>query len=160
MKTAVLVMLSVALSIGGANSLAAGPVRAQGETPRIVDQADWSELRPILPKFFEGLVAKRGGREALTSIKDKFPIDSSATDLLALKIDELLRTFGSIEGYELVGVRALPGSKKLCQIAYLTHNSVAPALWEATAYRRKEGWVLLKLSFNTEEIFDKAKEYK
>jgi hypothetical protein len=160
MKAYVLVMLSAALFIGGANNFASDPVRAQTGTSQVLNQTDWSELGPILPKFFDGLVAKRGGKEALSIIKERFPIDSSATDLLAFKIDDLLRTFGAIEGYELVGVRTLPGSKRLYQIAYLTINSVAPVLWEATAYRRKEGWILLKLSFNTEEIFDKAKEYK
>ena len=112
-----------------------------------------------MPKFFDAL-RKADGKVALESIKDKFPITSASANLLALKIDELIGSFGSFNSYDLVGIRALPRGKRLYEIAYVTWNASTPALWEGTFYKRNDGWVLMTLSFNTDGIFEKAREYR
>lgn len=121
--------------------------------------SDWDAIKGIMPSFFETL-GKASARDALQKIKERFPVDSSSGELLAVKIDELLRTFGRIEAYELVGVRSIPRSHRLYQVGYLTYNSESPALWEATFYRQKTGWIMLKLSFTTEGIFEAASHYR
>lgn len=159
MKVLPLVPVFAIVVLGSVVSTANPATPAPEVRPAMFDPQDWMELKNLLTPFFDALGTKSGA-EALADIKEKFPVDASSGALLAVKIDDLLKTFGPYDSYELIGVRSLPRGRRLYQLGYATYNRVSPALWEATVYRRKEGWFILSLSFNTEGILDRAREYK
>ncbi len=57
-----------------------------------IGSPDSVEVNNSLSKFFSGL-GKLNGKELLKNIRGKFPVEASSGDLLALKIDELIRTY-------------------------------------------------------------------
>jgi len=123
--------------------LAFGPVSSEPTAPTDPDSS------AALAKFFHTM-KEQGGKAALESISDTFQPDESSGRLLALKIDEMVSTFGTLESYEFLGRQTIGDEGKYAEIAYVSYHRLGPVLWEASVYRREAGWVILKLKFSTE----------
>ena len=110
-----------------------GPVSSEPTAPTDPDS------RAALAKFFH-TVKQQGGKAALESISDTFQPDESSGRLLALKIDEMVSTLGTLESYEFLGTQTIGDEGKYAEIAYLSYHRLGPVLWEASVYRREPGW--------------------
>jgi hypothetical protein len=123
-----------------------------------IDSDDQAKIVGPIKRLFEKLRTV-GGQEALDSIQEQFKPEASSAQLLALRIDELVKKFGAVEGYDLVGFRTISGSQRYCHVAFLTYHNLSPVLWEAVAYKRQDGWAILELRFSSEGLADKAGLY-
>lgn len=121
-------------------------------------QAESYPPKETLERLFDALEEK-GGKEALDAIKTVFRPDETSAGHLALKIDEMLATVGALRGHEFVGSRAIGHNRKYIELAYLSYHDLGPVMWEATAYRPGETWMILKLKFSTENLTERAEGY-
>lgn len=143
-----LLMALVLVSLGLNVCRAAESNEASAELP----SQSW--IAPIAARFFEAFQdPNRSGEAALQLIREEFPLADAQRADLGQQVDQAKKQFGLPLHWELVGEQcAIPN--RLCQVCYVSLHKATPLVWIWTLYRPSGTWMVSKLSFSSESVFE------
>ena len=98
----------------------------------------------------------KGGAATLRSIEGRFSPAPSSAAQLAIQIDALTTRLGGPKRFDVVGIQSVNSSERIFRVGVLVYHEKAPSFWDLVFFRPGDQWVILELSFTTEDVLQKA----